>query len=81
MPRILKQTHFEGRQCSKNIPILMVTCGKHSHIEGLFPVVLNCTNLITVYEPETKYWAVLYSYYSDNLRGVNTLAGGSGPTL
>ena len=37
--RILKQIHFEGRQCSKNIPILMVTCGKHTHIEGLFPVI------------------------------------------
>ena len=52
---ILKQTHFEGRQCSKIISILMVTCGKHTGIEGLFPVVLKTNH----YEFE---WYILYSY-------------------
>ena len=58
----------------------MVMCGKHTHIEGLFPVILKtkqhefewyiltylyiCRNFITVYEPETKKKGVFCTHHS-----------------
>ena len=62
MFRILKQTHFEGCQCSKNRAILKVTCGKHTHIEGPFPVVLKQTsmNLIGIFVYSYKDLYILY---------------------